>query len=297
MTSDRVVEELRAIGMSAYEAKAYVALLAAGQPINGYEVAKRSGVPRSTVYETLGKLVNRGAAFEVRAGEDGSATDYLPLPAESLVARLRRDFDSRIDSLSASLPKIASPMPTSVVQYIHGRVNVIERAQDLIASANEDLFVSVWQQESDQLTEPLRQAARRGVEVFVVGFGDIGEPVGHTYHHQFSDPEVVFDRVGARLFVVSSDRESVLIGGAVGDTTWGMWSDDPAVVLVAVEYVRHDIAMQVLVDHMGTDSVHEFWHTDEALERLQTGTGAPGLRRQGDPGAGTPRSLHRRARA
>ena len=280
MSADRIVEELRAIGMSAYEAKAYVALLAAGRPINGYEVAKRSGVPRSTVYETLGKLVSRGAAFEVRAGEDGSATDYLPLPAESLVSRLRRDFDRQIDSLSESLPKITSPMPTSVVQYIHGRSNVIERAQDLIASAGEDLFVSVWEQDADQLMAPLRQAVRRGVEVFVVGFGDIGEPVGHTYHHQFSDPEVVFDRVGARLFVVSSDRESVLIGGAVGDITWGMWSDDPAVVLVAVEYVRHDIAMQVLVERMGAESVNEFWHTDPALERLQNGTGAPGLSRR-----------------
>ena len=40
--------------------------VAAGTPLNGYEVAKRSGVPRSTVYETLAKLVGRGAAYEVR---------------------------------------------------------------------------------------------------------------------------------------------------------------------------------------------------------------------------------------
>ena len=52
-----------------HEAKAYVALVAAGGPLNGYEAAKRSGVPRSTVYETLAKLVARGAAFEVRTAE------------------------------------------------------------------------------------------------------------------------------------------------------------------------------------------------------------------------------------
>lgn len=297
MSADHVLENLQAIGMSAYEAKAYVALLGAGQPINGYEVAKRSGVPRSTVYETLGKLVSRGAAFEVRDGKGGSATDYLPLPAESLVSRLRRDFDERIDGLATSLPQVVSPMATSVVQYIHGRTNVLERARDLISSAREDLFVSVWEREAGELMGALRQAARRGVEVFVVGFGDIGAPVGHTYHHQFSEPSVVYNRVGARLFVVSSDRDSVLIGGAVDDATWGMWSDDPAVVLVAVEYVRHDIAMQVLVDRIGTDKVDAFWHTDVALERLQTGSGSPGLSRRRTVDNGSRRPSGRRTRS
>ena len=78
-----MVEELQRLGMSGYEAKAYVALVAAGGPLNGYEVAKRSGVPRSTVYETLAKLVGRGAAYEVRAGEDG--VGYISLPPSALL--------------------------------------------------------------------------------------------------------------------------------------------------------------------------------------------------------------------
>ncbi|MFD2351428.1 TrmB family transcriptional regulator [Nonomuraea ferruginea] len=73
-----MIEELQRLGMSGYEAKAYVALVAAGAPLNGYEVAKRSGVPRSTVYETLGKLVGRGAAYEVRLGDAG--VGYISLP-------------------------------------------------------------------------------------------------------------------------------------------------------------------------------------------------------------------------
>ncbi len=64
MSQQSVIEELQHLGMSGYEAKAYVALVAAGTPLNGYEVAKHSGVPRSTVYETLGKLVGRGAVAQ-----------------------------------------------------------------------------------------------------------------------------------------------------------------------------------------------------------------------------------------
>ncbi len=279
MQLDRVVETLRDSGMSSYEAKSYVALLAAGQPLNGYEVAKHSGVPRSTVYETLAKLVARGAAFEVRVPNSDS-TSYLALPAESFIAKLRREFDDNIESLATILPKVARSPQANLVHNIRGRANVVDRARELIQRASDDLFVSIWAEEAGELENDLRQAVRRGVDVSIVAFGDLGYQVGHTYRHEFSSPDVVLSRLGARLFVVSDDRRSVLVGGAYGDDTWAVWSDDPAVVLVAVEFVRHDIAMQVLVDRLGATAVDEFWHTDPTLERLQTGQGSPGLRRQ-----------------
>jgi len=279
MQLDRVVDKLRDSGMSGYEAKAYLALLTAGRPLNGYEVAKNSGVPRSTVYETLAKLVSRGAAFEVRVANSDS-TAYLALPAESFIAKLRREFDDNIESLATALPKVARSPEANLVHHIRGRANVVDRARELIQRAGDDLFVSIWAEEAGDLENDLRQAVRRGVDVSVVAFGDLGYEVGHFYRHAFSSPKVVLERLGARLFVVADDRRSVLVGGAFGDDTWAMWSDDPAVVLVAVEFVRHDIAMQVLVDRLGEDTIDNFWHTDATLERLQTGQGSPGLRRQ-----------------
>src|SRR3954467_3727444 len=104
MSQQSVVEELQRLGMSGYEAKAYLALVAAGSPLTGYEVAKRSGVPRSTVYETLAKLVAREAAFEVRA--DPESTIYVALPPDTLLRRVRRVFDDNLDRLSGSLAAV-----------------------------------------------------------------------------------------------------------------------------------------------------------------------------------------------
>src|SRR5919199_4325836 len=98
---DKVLQELQKLGMSGYEAKAYVAMVSAEEALTGYEVAKLSGVPRSTVYETLAKLIARGAAFETR-GDNGPPT-YLPLPTDALVSRLRRDFDESLESLTDTL--------------------------------------------------------------------------------------------------------------------------------------------------------------------------------------------------
>jgi sugar-specific transcriptional regulator TrmB len=274
---EKIVGQLKDIGMSGYEAKAYVTLLQCARPVNGYEVAKRSGVPRSTVYETLAKLVSRGAAFEVRDAASNGGTSYLALPAESLLSRLRREFDGRLSALSVSLPEVVAPLDASLVYNIRGRSNVLERARGLIDSANEDLFISVWPEDAESLLDSMERATQRGAEVFVMSFGPLGRSIGYTYEHQFSSKDVVLERTGVRLFVICPDRRSVLIGGSLEGDMWAMWSDDPAVVLVAAEYVRHDIAMQVLVERLGAEATDEFWHVDPALVRLQHGRGAAGL--------------------
>jgi HTH-type transcriptional regulator, sugar sensing transcriptional regulator len=272
--AEAVVEQLKRLGVSGYEAKAYAALVAGGQPLSGYEVAKQSGVPRSTVYETLSKLIARGAAFEVRAG-DGS-TNYLALPGEALLARLRRDFTEAAEGLAAALPDLSTPVRASLVHHLQGQKAVLERARDVIDGAVVDLHLSMWAEEATVLAPLARSAEGRGVDVSIVAFGEF-EPVGMTVPHRFSSPEVVLERVGCRLLVVAADRRSVLIGGAAGGEMWGLYADDPAVVLVAVEFVRHDIAMQVLVERWGGEEAAERLNEDPVLAHLATGRGAPAL--------------------
>jgi hypothetical protein len=88
----------------------------------------------------------------------------------------------------------------------------------------------------------------------------------------------------------------VLIGGFLEDDAWGVYADDPAVVLVAVEYVRHDIAMQVLAERVGPEKVRDFWLTDPELIRLRSDDGVPALAlRVGGPAALAAKKPGRRA--
>lgn len=262
--------------MSGYEAKVYVAMVAAGEPLNGYELAKRSGVPRSTVYETIAKLVARGTAFEVNVA-DGTA--YLPLPIESLLSRLRREVDESIDALADSLPRIAAPREAHLIQQVRGRQQVLDRAIDVIHGASTDLLVSIWPEEVPALLGELRAAARRRVEVMSIVFGDAGQldGTGTVFEHRFSSPDVVLDRLGCRLFAVVADRTSVLTAGAVGEDTWGMWCDDPAMALVVAEYIRHDMAIQSIFLRDRSEALRDLWTGSPDLERLRAAVGSPGL--------------------
>ena len=146
MGADTAQELLKSAGMSGYEAKAYLALLASPEPANGYEVAKASGVPRSTVYETLGKLVARGAAFEVAtaSGGSGNGVAYVALPADALIGRLRREATGTFNGLESILPQLGRRLDTRVVQHLAGRDEIVRRSVDVVESASTALWMSIW---------------------------------------------------------------------------------------------------------------------------------------------------------
>ncbi|MGE5136605.1 MAG: TrmB family transcriptional regulator [Gemmatimonadota bacterium] len=263
----RLVERLGELGMSTYEAKVYLALITAGGPLNGYEVAKSSGVPRSTVYETLAKLVARGAAFETRTAKD--ATCYVPLPPNALLNRMSHEFEESLQALRAELPSLAAPSEAHLIHNISGYDALLERSADVIRESQRDLFVSIWPEETGQLRPALAAAEQRGVDVTMLVFGEKPEPIGHTYRHRFSPPDFVLDYLGYRLFAVVGDNRQAVIGGLENGDGWGIYTDNPAVVLLATEYVRHDIAMQLLGEQFGARQVTEYVRSNPEFVHLR----------------------------
>ena len=266
VTSDRALELLKKSGMSGYEAKAYIALLGAGEPLNGYEVAKLSGVPRSTVYETLGKLVARGAAFQV---SDDDSVSYVPLPSDALLGRIRRDTQQTIEGLEAVLPAVGKALDARVVQHLHTPEELARRAVDVIESAERSAWLSVWPEDLPSYERAIKAAADRGVDAFTICYGATPDLPGRVYQHRYSSPDVVLDRVGCKLSLVVADHNQVVIAGNTPEVVWGIWSDDPVVSLVAAEHVRHDIALQLVATHLDEAGLTDFWATSPDLEALR----------------------------
>ena len=272
MTYEDVIERLQHLGMSGYEAKTYLALVGAGEPLNGYEVAKRSGVPRSTVYETLGKLVARGAAFEVRGA--GDAVDYLPLPVKALLSRLSRDYSESLAALDAMCRRSRRPDRSPDPQPLR-RAALLDRARDVIAGARQELFLSIWPEEMAALRDTVVRADARSVAVTSIAFGDVGDSIGRTYQHELSTPEVVLENLGCRMLTVVGDRQEAVIGGFTEAGAWGVYTDNPAVVLLSVEYIRHDIATQLMGNHFDAEQIRKFWREDPDVNRLRADRGLP----------------------
>ena len=107
---------LAAIGFTEYEAKVYLALLR-DSPTTGYQLSKKAGVPRSMVYEALGRLDVRGAVL--KSGE-GKAVLYRPLPPDVLLARHEQEQRQLVQSLSSGLRKLYTASDEDLFWSISG---------------------------------------------------------------------------------------------------------------------------------------------------------------------------------
>src|SRR5215212_4319528 len=105
------VELLQQLGFGDYEARAYIALLQRS-PLNGYELAKASGVPRSNVYTVLQKLEERGAVVRL---EMPGGTRYTPVPPQELMAQLGTRLQQTLDAAQRSLETLPTPVEPAYI--------------------------------------------------------------------------------------------------------------------------------------------------------------------------------------
>jgi sugar-specific transcriptional regulator TrmB len=161
-----MVEHLVEIGFTEYEAKAYVALLRLG-PASGYQVAKESGVPRSTIYEILAKLVVRGAVLTQSFAEQ---VRYAPVPPDRLLGRIRRELEGNLDALDHELKGMAgSAAPPGNTWNLSGRNNLFSYARQMIEGAQKEVALLVGDDdELDQLSPQLQEAWARGMALVVI---------------------------------------------------------------------------------------------------------------------------------
>ncbi|HEU0198284.1 MAG TPA: helix-turn-helix domain-containing protein [Nevskiaceae bacterium] len=154
---------LQQLGFTAYEGKAWLALTqAADGPLTGYEVAKRSAIPRANVYAVLKRLVERGAARQLDT-HDGAR--YLPTPTSQLLASLEREQRQLLTRARAALPQQSSATGATPVYALTSTSQLHTAALHLIAATHQQLFVAVHPQEAALLAPELRKADARGVHI------------------------------------------------------------------------------------------------------------------------------------
>ena len=275
--NEAILTQLQRLGLTGYEAKAYLALLAAGRALTGYECAKLSGLPRSAIYETLAKLVRSGAVFQVR-GDAGDQGHYVPLAAEDFLARLQRDFEQNVQELERGLRSISQPAEAHLIHHLSGADVVFTRAQDVIGAARETVHVSAWPDHLEGLLPALRDAESRKVATWIHTWGGADIDVGNVYSNPLTHPDSTLDRtdwiwsrLGSRLLSVVSDRRVIVAAGSNSMGVWGIYTDDPAVVLLGLETIVHFIVADVVIQAMGPQEFLSMWESRPDLMSLALG--------------------------
>ncbi|WP_162914526.1 TrmB family transcriptional regulator [Desertibaculum subflavum] len=252
---NRLVAALQALGFTAYEAKAYRALIELGAPAKGYEIARAAQVPTSKIYETLGQLANRGAVLVSRS----QPVTYAALPHRDLTARLRDQAEETLAAVEAELEALPEAPPSGLTWTVDGTDNVLEQMGRLIARAEHRLIAVLWDAQLAALAPALRQAKTRGLELQVAICGRFPLGIPDSYELTLLGAAAEERITGRRLAViVRDDVEAIAAETYLGDTQ-AIRSESRVFALLAAECARSDILGRCMVDALG----------DAALQRLR----------------------------
>jgi len=254
------IDRLVKIGFSEYEAKAYVALLRKS-PVTGYELSKLSSVPRSMIYEVVGKLVARGAAMTLR--KEG-ATKYAPVPAEELLSQLHREYGQVVSSLKEDLAHLSSTSELEYVWNIDGHENVMAKAEEMAAQAQTRLYVALLPVTFEALKPGLEEAVRRGVQVSIYTTGDLDLPGGRVIVAPMS--EEALSQAGGLGLILVVDGEEVLIGEWLTATqARASWTSSPLLVFIAEHHLRTDLYLPRILALLGDRALDIIQEEDREL--------------------------------
>jgi sugar-specific transcriptional regulator TrmB len=259
MGGDPVAKLVR-IGFSEYEAKAYLALLQES-PATGYQLSKLSGVPRSMIYEVLGKLTARGAAMSMR-GE--GTTKYAPVPAEELLDHARREHDELITSLKDELAGLPAQSELEYVWNIEGHSNVMAKAKEMVAQAKKSIYLALVPVTFPSLRGVLEEAVGRGVRVVLYTTGDLELPGARVAVARVSEQTLGQARGLGLMLVI--DGEEVLIGEWLTATqARGWWTSSPLLVFIAEHHLRTDLYLPRILAMLGESALDLIQDEDRPL--------------------------------
>lgn len=160
---ERLVDSLRRLGLTEYEARAYISLAELG-PSAPRDVAQRAKIPYPSAYDALKTLVSKGWA-EVAASRPTIYTPRSPaVIGRETIAGLREAFEQ----LDKIYKDVSSRTPRAEIIYtVMGRDRVLKKMFEMLDRAEKSVTIVLpWNSPLNSLIlRKLQDLERRKVEV------------------------------------------------------------------------------------------------------------------------------------
>jgi sugar-specific transcriptional regulator TrmB len=157
------------LGLTEYEARAYVGLLRQGA-LTGYAAAKASGIPSSKSYEAVEGLARKGGAVSL----PGDPVRYAAISPDALLVQAQRRHAEALEMLRDSLADVAAAASQEAVPPLWhaGREGGFAQTALRIAAARRSIVGALPYAARGTLENALADAAQRGALVQIVGSDD-----------------------------------------------------------------------------------------------------------------------------
>jgi len=140
MMEKEIIEKLQRLGLTKYEALAYITLLKLG-PSKATEITRESGIPHTRVYDVLSSLHRRGFVDMMQ----GTPRLYKPVNPEVILEKIKDGFIKDIEDLKTAFLELyrevhGEDLPE--IWTIQGFDNTLERAGYVIRTAKHEVLIN-----------------------------------------------------------------------------------------------------------------------------------------------------------
>ena len=257
------IEKLIALGMTENEAKVYVTLLAE-YPVTGYQAAKRAGITRSMVYETLSRLEARGAVLK---SKEENATYYRPVDPKVILDRYETNTKEQIEELRSSLIPIFTRKTDGKVWNFTGRPEALRHASEMISSATDEVMIVADDTDLETIEPTLRDAAERGLKIGVMLTGDADFDVGEVIRHPKN--ETVLHHLEETFVAVTDETECIIVGS--GRNSLATVTTNANLVLITRQYIWMELFSQRVFSRLGDGLLNLLDEDDRRVLRSDIG--------------------------
>jgi sugar-specific transcriptional regulator TrmB len=242
----RSIQTLVELGFSQYEARTYAGLV--GRPaMTGYALSKETQVPQPKVYETLGRLAERGVVLQV--GTEPAL--WAAIPPSRLIAHLDNDFKRRLATADLYLGRLDLQSSASGVvrPYLEVRslAETMSASNKLISAATARIYLSAHAHQLTELQTAIVDADNRGIRIDILCFGEPPFTLSHGIVNRHRSTEgTVYPHHQARHIALVADSVATVWALARNGRDWtGIWTEHDDLLPAAVKgYVSHDIWAQ-----------------------------------------------------
>ena len=142
--SGKARDELREMGLSAYEIDTYLILLEHGQ-MTAMEISKSASVPYSKIYDVLNSLKEKGW---VKSSES-RPYKYYPISPTEAVAVTRQKFEDKYQIWERSVTEELQPLyekrelvERPDILILHGQQAVLTKLEEVVRKATKEVMVA-----------------------------------------------------------------------------------------------------------------------------------------------------------
>ena len=237
-----LVESLKALGLTKYEALVYIALLRV-TCATASEIHESSGVPRASVYPVIDQLLDK----ELVSVSQSAPKRFAAIPPENaveiLTARIGRDTGRALDGLKSIYRQKTVPDQNGgeLIWNLYGITAIQKRLQELVAGAESDIrIVAQPPFLSAEIIAALEKIAGTvKIEIITAEWDGPVPPAINLFIRRPpglpADPDRIRDMMTGGICIIDSRKVMVIIGSGEEDAV-ALFSESEGFVRFFVRY-------------------------------------------------------------